>query len=133
MKNKQYMTSVTSYREEQMRCVEILRRKIDILPGYIKTEYPVLGLTYDGKKIGCTLDIAIVPPSVQYKIAIRLMGEIHTKNKKEVTDDDQKKALEKDGWLVIDFWDWQMSNLWSKTRNEAIDLLSEQEVMKMLE
>ena len=133
MKNKQYMTSVTSYREEQMRCVEILRRKIDILPGYIKTEYPVFGLKYDGKIENSILDVAIVPPSVQYKIAIRLMGEIHTKDKMIVSDDNKRKALELDGWIVIDFWYNKMPNLWSKEQNEAIGLLSEQEVMKMLE
>lgn len=126
------MKPVCEYRDEQMRAVEILRRKVDILPGYIKTEYPVEGLVWDGKKIGCTLDIAIVPPSVQYKIAIRLMGEIHTKKRNIPHDDDQKSALIKEGWTVIDFIDEYMPNLWSKKRSPEIDLLSEKEVIEAI-
>ena len=116
-----------------MRALEILRRKVDVLPGYIKPEYPVIGLECDGKKIGCVLDIAIVPPSVQYKIAIRLMGEVHTKKRNIPHDDDQKSALIAKGWTVIDFIDTKMPNLWSEVRTPKIDLLAEKEVVKMLD
>src|SRR6185312_10406112 len=117
---RQYMKPVTEYRDEQLRAANIIRKIVNVLPNHVKTEYPVTGLVYDGKKIGCVLDIAIVPPSVQYKIAIRLMGEVHTKKRNIPHDDDQKAALIQSGWVVIDFIDTKMPNLWSKVRNEEI-------------
>lgn len=132
-KGRQFMKPVFEYRDEQMLCAEILRRKLDVLPGHIKTEYPVEGLEWEGEKIGCVLDVAIVPTGVQYKIAIRLNGEIHTKKRNENHDEKQKLALEAQGWQVFDFWDWKMPNLWSKERTPEIDKKAELEILKMLE
>ncbi len=117
-----------AFRVEQVRATKIIR-EIYVGIGDVIQEYPVSGLSIDGKAYpSCKLDIAISND----KIGIRLMGPPHKKKRQKIKDGFQKIALEALGWIVIDFWYDEMPNLWAIDRSELTDKLAPVEVMENL-
>ena len=117
----------TEYRREQVRCARILRDKLGV--SLVRQEYVVKNLKIDGAGApNCILDIAI--PSE--KIAVRLMGKIHNKAKRELKDWYQREALIQAGWAVYDFYEDNFPNLWNPKRSHEIDMASKEEVLRAL-
>jgi hypothetical protein len=55
-----------------------------------------------------------------YKVAIRMMGEIHQWSKKSrVKDQYQLYALEEAGWQVIDFIKDEFPAVWNRSKKEV--------------
>lgn len=114
----------SDYRPEQLFTRDFLAK---LHPDWvIRTEYPVRNLTLDGeKRPSCTLDLAI--PSE--KIAIRLNGGYHFASaRQELKDELQKECLIQAGWIVWDFDDYKMINLFKKKKSEKTVKLAEQEI-----
>jgi len=110
------MGNNNEYRPEQMTVASILREDKVYSNFDVKTEYPVTGLTFEGRRYAAVLDIALVPKKLVLKsiyhrtankqqcIAIRMMGQIHEKQRKKLQDADQAQALSNTGWFVHDIW-----------------------------
>ena len=100
------------YRPEQMTLATILREDRTYFNFDIKTEYPVTGLTFEGKNYAAILDVAILPKKMvqtyknnqQQPIALRMMGQIHEKDRKRLQDADQAQALANSKWFIHDLW-----------------------------
>ena len=116
------------YRPEQMFARDYLAELNE--KWTIKTEYPVLGLTIDGKQWRkCVLDIAIMDP----KIAVRLNGGYHFASGVQRNKDEfQKEALIQAGWVVVDFDSFMMPNLFKKKKNDETVKLAKEEMRKQL-
>lgn len=118
----------TEYRNEQRRCVKILRDKLGV--ALVKQEYIVKNLKIDGYSApNAILDVAI--PSE--KMGIRLMGKIHQKSKtRGIKDWYQREALIQAKWAIYDFQEDNFPNLWKSKRNPEVDQASKEEVLKAL-
>jgi hypothetical protein len=119
------------YRPEQMRAADIL---LKLFRGKtVKLEYEVTNLQpIDTLSCPyCCLDIAILDglSAGEPGIAIRMQGAIHEKHNRRLKDDDQKHVLQGNGWKVVDFWYYDMPSLWSKKRNEKIEITTLIEIM----
>lgn len=90
----------------------------------------ITNLTIDGKPWRqCTLDIAVL----NKKVAIRLNGEYHhVSGNRQNKDEYQAIALEQAGWVVVDFNNRTMPNLFKSKKNEQTVKLAEEEILKYL-
>ena len=120
MKGKGFMdknmnVGMKDFRPERMKVERILHEEFPDLE--IRLEFPVNNLKIDGHPCaGAVLDIAILG----YKVAIRMMGEIHQWSKKSrVKDQYQLYALEEAGWQVIDFIKDEFPAVWNKSKKEV--------------
>ncbi len=116
----------TSYRPEQLLLAKLLRDSQYVRGIYeVKTEYPVTLENHDGKRTGAILDIVMLP----YKtgeippVAIRMMGEIHEKPKKKISDADQRIYLEKIGWIVYDIYKDIVPEYWNPKKHDRKELM----------
>ena len=113
--DKNMNVGMKDYRPEQMKVQKILHEEFPELE--IRLEYSVGGLKIDGHPCAsAVLDIAVLG----YKVAIRMMGEIHQWSKKSrVKDQYQMYALEEAGWTVIDFIKDEFPAVWNRSKKEV--------------
>ena len=128
----------TEYRPEQMRAAEILEKVFLPQQKIIKLEFEVTDLQpIDTLSCPyCCLDIVILDglaPADGGGIAIRMQGSIHERHIKRIKDADQRIVLEGNGWKVVDFWYYEMPNLWSKERNSDVEAGTLLEILKKVE
>lgn len=118
---------VSEYRQEQLHAAKIIREFIAKDPNKIVCEYEVINLDpVDFNKIDyCCPDIV----DLESKTAYRLMGGIHEKKQRRMKDEIQKEVLEGNGWKVIDFWYYDMPNLFANKRTFQNNALAVQEVI----
>ena len=132
-----------SNRPEQMLLYKILKERSYIKDGShkIATEYEVTNLKpyKDIPAKNCILDIVIIenqcfrtPDEKGWKIAIRLMGEIHKGSKYKrrtrikLKDEDQAILLHSNGWVVKDIDKEKFPELWDRpniSKTSWIDLV----------
>ena len=119
----------TEYRSEEVFAYETI---VEYATQILKTK-PVIKMQYeirnlkevDGLKVDyCCPDIVILEPT---KVAIRLNGQIHENKKRRIKDEDQRIVLEGNGWIVLDFWFYDMPNLYDscKTSKKTTDAVFE--------
>ncbi len=106
----------TEYRSEEVFAYETIveyASKILKVKPVIKMQYEIRELDeVDGLTVDyCCPDIAILEPT---KVAIRLNGQIHENKKRRLKDEDQRIVLEGNGWKVLDFWFYDMPNLYDQ-------------------
>ena len=134
--DKNMNVGMKDYRPEQMKVQKILHEEFPELE--IRLEYSVGGLKIDGHPCAsAVLDIAVLG----YKVAIRMMGEIHQWSKKSrVKDQYQMYALEEAGWTVIDFIKDEFPAVWNRSKkeeklkeakNEVLDRLRKEKIAFM--
>ena len=112
--DKNMNVGMKDYRPEQMKVQKILHEEFPELE--IRLEYSVGGLKIDGHACaGAVLDIAVLG----YKVAIRMMGEIHQWSKKSrVKDQYQMYALEEAGLTVLDIIKDEFPAVWNRSKKE---------------
>ena len=111
-----------SYRPEQLLIAGLLREIDPFKKNYsIKTEHRVDLEDFDGKRTSAVLDIALIPnQSKSYTpMGIRIMGEIHEKEKKILKDADQKSYLENRGWRIYDIYKYSDECFWQPKKHES--------------
>ena len=119
----------TEYRSEEVFAYETI---VEYATQMLKTK-PVIKMQYelrnlnevDGLKVDyCCPDIVILEPT---KVAIRLNGQIHENRQRRIKDEDQRIVLEGNGWIVLDFWFYDMPNLYDslKTKKKTQDAVFE--------
>lgn len=121
---------ITEFRPEQIRAANIIK-KLLARDQILKLEYDVTDLQQvDTLSCPyCCLDIAILNRIGKSPgIAIRMQGGIHERHNRRLKDADQRAVLEGNGWIVIDFWYYEMPNLWSDKRTDNIELHTLREV-----
>ena len=134
--DKNMNVGMKDYRPEQMKVQKILHEEFPELE--IRLEYSVGGLKIDGHPCAsAVLDIAVLG----YKVAIRMMGEIHQWSKKSrVKDQYQMYALEEAGCTVIDFIKDEFPAVWNRSKkeeklneakNEVLDRLRKEKIAFM--
>ena len=118
------------YRNEQIKAKKILQEEFKKYT--IELEYPVRNLTLEGhKEPNAKLDIVLLYNEKKY--GIRVMGGIHTSSEsKRNKDKYQKLALEEHKWVIIDFWEDEMPNLWSEKSDNETYKLAKNEVLKKI-
>ena len=126
--DKNMNVGMKDYRPEQMKVQKILHEEFPELE--IRLEYSVGGLKIDGHPCaGAVLDIAVLG----YKVAIRMMGEIHQWSKKSrVKDQYQMYALEEAGWTVLDFIKDEFPAVWNRSKKEEKLYEAKKEVLDRL-
>jgi very-short-patch-repair endonuclease len=99
------------YRDEQILCAKILRELLG--EEYeVKLEETVILKPFANLPVkGAIPDIVVLGKGM--KIAIRMMGAIHEKPRKRIKDEDQRLVLMANGWRVMDFWYYDMVELWN--------------------
>jgi len=120
----------TEFRPEQLRAAKIIRESIARDPNQVVCEYEIHNLKpVDFNKINyCCPDIADKLARVVY----RLNGQIHERKIQRQKDEIQKEVLEGNGWKVIDFWYYDMPNLFAKERTPLTNRLASREVIEKI-
>ena len=114
-----------SFRPEQLLMSKLLRSSIFVKDVYhVETEYPVLFEDEDGKKSGAILDIAMIPFKTIPPVGIRLNGRIHETTKKRIHDEDQRRYLEKIGWLIYDINKQTCPEYWEPKKYSRKELMA---------
>ena len=129
-------TQGTEYRSEQVFAYDILRTYYP--KTVVKMEHELHDLKdVDGIKAKfCQVDITIIfgvksgTKHTVKKIAVRLNGEVHDRSKQKIKDEDQKIILEGNGWQVVDFWYYNMPNLFDSNKTERKERSAMLEVLK---
>jgi len=129
-------TQGTEYRSEQVFAYDILRTYYPKLT--VKMEHELHNLKdVDGIKAKfCQPDITISfgvkcgTKHVKKQIAIRLNGEVHDRSKQKIKDADQKIILEGNGWQVVDFWYYNMPNLFDSNKTVRKERSAMLEILK---
>jgi len=122
----------TSYRPEQMFIKELLEEIPYFSTKYaVKTEFKVDLKDHSGNRTCAVLDIALFSLIPEFdNIGIRVMGEIHEKQKKKIYDEDQKCYLIQKGWRVVDVFKWKHPHFWKPKKHDREFLKSE--LMKII-
>lgn len=118
----------TAFRTEQMRAGDIL---FDIFNKKVEKEKRITKLTIDGFSTNDAIPDLMIR---DLKLVFRLNGGIHTNSaSRRNKDNNQKDALEEAGWNVIDFWEDQMKNLWTKNKyTDEVKEKAKNEIIKVL-
>jgi len=121
---------VTEFRQEQLRAAKIIRESIAQDPSQVVCEYEIHNLKpVDFNKINyCCPDIF----DKLSKTVYRVMGKIHEKKIPRQKDEIQKEVLEGNGYKVIDFWYYDMPNLFARNRTSKRNRLASREVIEKI-